>query len=450
MTLSIIRQSSLAFSLRVIGVALSFLVSVLFARALGVEQYGIYVYWLTAGSIVAALVGLGVPSVVTREIAAARGAVDKNKYDRVICYGLRLTGLSGLALVAVGIAISLTTATAIAQPFWSTTPFLAFSATALGTVSALSIALLLGMERITASLWLGLVAPAATAIGATALWIGWAGSATTHMAMLSTLLAAMFAALLTSSIALSAVRKFRLLGAGSKHTSGPNTAEGYGWLGLGIILAFNQLLTNAITQVDILMLGWLSTPESTAHYHAASRISYGVAFFFGSITGVVAPLITRLYAAGNTKELEPSVQNASMLAFGGTLTLYLAALTLGDYILLLFGRDFLEANRVMGILMLTWLIHSAFGLNHTMLTMAGAAHIATLVLTGAVIVNAILNFVFIPRFGAEGAAISGLISMIGFSLAGWLIVRTRYGYRFDIVQSLKNKMAQIHRGRTKC
>lgn len=431
---SIVQRSTAAFVLRIAGVGFSFLASMLFARSLGIEQYGVFVYWMTAAGMAVTFLSLGTPGVITRELAAARGANDPAMRARVIRYGLVLTGLSALLITGIGFAVSIFGAASKDQHFWEGIPFLAFAAGAVGVATAFGNAFLLGFERVMASLLLGVVPSAGMAAGAALLW--WGGAANAEAAMVVALLAA------TLSVFAATIAVAKLVPRSERDPARERLArtEGTAWLTLGIVLAINQFLTNAMTQVDILMLGWLATSEATAHYHAASRVSYVTAFFFGSIAAVIAPTIARLYAAGQYNELVKSVQSSSLIAFIGTIIVSLAVLAFGDYILMLFGKRFLEADRVMLVLILTWVLHAAFGLNHTILTMTGRARIGVFALGAAAACNIGLNFILIPLWGAEGAAISSLVSTLAFSLVEWAIVRRALGSAFDIFSLMKDRI----------
>lgn len=425
-------RSGVAFAARFSGVALSFFVSILFARALGVEQYGIFVFWLTAAGLVGTTVSFGIPTLVMRELAAARGANDRPQQARILTFGICMTGIVTCFLIAVGAAALSLSGPAERMNPWLAVPFLAFLVPAVSAWTSLQGSALLGYERVIASQLLALVAPAATVGGATILLIWQTGGAGAGDAMLVSL-----------SAAALAVLAFRLCvgrlmppGGRAQATLASVLGETPSWLKLGILLAINQVLVNAITQIDILMLGWLSTPVETANYHVASRISYASAFFFGSVVVVTAPAIARLNAAGGSKELSRVVQLASLLAFSATAGLALFVFVFGYRVLALFGWNFLAAEFVVRILVGSWVLHAAFGLNHTLLTMAGAERIAVMGLAGAALLNIALNALMVPVWGAEGAAVASLVSTFSFTIAFWLAVRFRYGFSVDIVSAM--------------
>jgi O-antigen/teichoic acid export membrane protein len=426
-------RSALVFVLRVLGAALTFVTSFLFARALGVEQYGAYVFWITLASMVATFASFGTPNVVIKQVAAARGEAVPARLSRGITYGAMVALTTMVLLVLFGTVASLISSTSSGseRSFLLMPAFIAFLGVAIGHYNSVVHAILLGFERVLDSQLVGLTVPLVTAACALTLWMAPGVSATASGALWLTALAAVIGTAATSLLLRMRVPPSDLAPCRLADLVGHAPA----WFRLGVLFAVNQFLVNAITQTDILMLGWLSTPEATAYYHAASRIAYACAFFFGSVTAVIGPTIARLYAAGLAAELNRSIQSASLLSFLGTVLLAAIVLTFRHDLLSLFGQRFLAAESVMCILVLTWVVHAFFGVAHTVLAMAGATGHAALGLAGAALVNIGLNAALIPLWDAVGAAVASLVSTLGFSMVFWSSVRRRFGLRTDVLSA---------------
>jgi O-antigen/teichoic acid export membrane protein len=427
-------RSALAFVLRAMGAALTFVTSFLFARALGVEQYGAYVFWITLASMVATFASFGTPNVVIKQVAAARGEAVPARLSRGITYGAMVALTTVVVLVLFGtVASVVSNASNGSEPWVLLTPaFIAFLGAAIGHYNSILHAILLGFERVLDSQLVGLMVPLVTAACALTLWMGPGEWATASGALWLTVLAATIGTAATTVLLCMRVSPSDLTPCRLADLVGHAPA----WFRLGMLFAVNQFLVNAITQIDILMLGWLSTSEATAYYHAASRIAYACAFFFGSVTSVIGPTIARLHAAGRAAELARSVQNASLLAFLGTALLAITVLTLGDHVLKLFGPRFIAAESVLYILVSTWVVHAFFGIAHTVLMMAGAPGHAALGLAVAALVNIALNAALIPLWDAVGAAAASFVSTLGFAIVFSSLVLRRHGVRTDALSAI--------------
>ena len=63
------------------------------------------------------------------------------------------------------------------------------------------------------------------------------------------------------------------------------------------------------------------------------------------------------------------------------------------------------------------------------LYMTGHESIANRIFTASAVLNVILNFALIPRFGIVGAAVATSISLIAWNLGLWVVVRRRLKLR---------------------
>src|SRR5262249_24808165 len=108
------------------------------------------------------------------------------------------------------------------------------------------------------------------------------------------------------------------------------------------------------------------------------------------------------------------------------LTLPLAAglILFGDWLLFLFGPDFTQGRLALRILCLGQLFNVAVGsMGLQLLTMTGHERDSVLAIGISLMANLVLNSLFIPLWGLEGAAVASASSMVVWDL---LIVRAVY------------------------
>ena len=82
-----------------------------------------------------------------------------------------------------------------------------------------------------------------------------------------------------------------------------------------VSLMANQLLLNAMPQIDILMLGWLAGTGEVGVYHAASRGALLITLVFGAMNAAAAPTIARLWGGGHLAELQKLVTSCARTTF---------------------------------------------------------------------------------------------------------------------------------------
>ena len=108
---------------------------------------------------------------------------------------------------------------------------------------------------------------------------------------------------------------------------------------MGAVFAAGQLLINATTQIDILLLTVLASPGDVAHYYAAARAALVVSFFFGS-SALPEPKLARLFAAGQMDEFKGLLRGTAVIGAAVTVTSCALALILAPYYFELYGPTF--------------------------------------------------------------------------------------------------------------
>ncbi len=189
----------------------------------------------------------------------------------------------------------------------------------------------------------------------------------------------------------------------------------------GLLAMMGAVMLNT----DIVMLGWLRSPQEVGYYSAAQKIVqllYVLPTFFASS---MFPLLTRLAredALAARTFLEKSVAGVLMLAaplaalgaaFGGTI------------IKTLFGAAYAPAAPAFSILMLTLILtYPSILIGNAIFAYRRERAFVSFVLL-AVTLNVAWNFALIPRFGIAGAA--------GATLATQLMADTLIWYRMKRV-----------------
>ena len=178
------------------------------------------------------------------------------------------------------------------------------------------------------------------------------------------------------------------------------------------ILGLATLCNLAFNSIDMLMLGVMSTPQQIGLYSAAYRVVNQVLYTYYLLTQVLYPQMARQDAKQRARMLSPRV----LLGLAGVGTLIAAGVALVRRPLLsvLFGPQFQMATLL--LLFLAWAIPLDFltsFLNNAYLAwgMEKKLLICTIIAAG---LNTVLNFIFIPAYGATAAAVNTLICYVVF------------------------------------
>jgi len=205
--------------------------------------------------------------------------------------------------------------------------------------------------------------------------------------------------------------------------------------------AVMALVGSIMGNTDIFMLGIWKAPEDIGLYAAAQRFFQFIIIVPSMIASASFPLMARLANKDNEKfkvvlekTLEVFMLIGIPITFGG--------LILANQIIpLVFGQAYLEAIPVFQILMimllvsfpLILLINSIFVYNQQKKLVAANIF--------GVIMNVILNFFLIPKFGITGAAVATLAST---SMIAWTMWRKMKKINnFEILPTLKTVILPV-------
>jgi O-antigen/teichoic acid export membrane protein len=94
------RGSMEAFVVRIAGTLLSFLMALLLSRAMGVGEYGVYIYAVSWLQLLVLPAKMGMDSVLVRFVSGYREVENWASFSGLLCRSLRLTLLSSSVVIA--------------------------------------------------------------------------------------------------------------------------------------------------------------------------------------------------------------------------------------------------------------------------------------------------------------------------------------------------------------
>ncbi len=410
---------------------LTLISSVLLARWLGAEGYGVYASALAVLLVLSVPTTLGLPTLVIRLLASYRvhqqWGLMRGLLRRVNLLVLALAvvfaALGSAVVWALGDRLSLVHAHAL---LW------AMALLPLSTLGALCAAALRGLHHIAlGQLPENLVLPGLFV----ALLAAWrvAGYALTPEYAMALRFAAVF-----SAFAAAAWLLLRQLPS-EIHRVEPRY-DAANWARAAGPLLFVGGMSIINTQADVLMLAAMQGGESAGVYRAASRGAELVAFSLVVANMAIQPTISRLYAAGEMQRLQRVV---TMAARGALMLALPTALVLGLFgrpvLGLVFGSEFERGALCLVILCGAQVVNAGAGSVALILNMTGHERDAALGMVGGTLVNLTLNAALIPRWDVEGAAIATGLSLVIWNAVLVFTVRRRTGLFSTALGKIRSK-----------
>ena len=172
----------------------------------------------------------------------------------------------------------------------------------------------------------------------------------------------------------------------------------------GIVLTF-------VLRIDTLMIGAMMTAKDVGLYQTALPTSQFLMIPLVALGGLFLPVTAELLAKKKTCEINETYQIVTKWAFYVVFPMFLVLfLYSGAVINMLFGFEYIEAETALSILSISSLVYMLNGFSMNILNLLEKNNflLANSVITLAV--AAVLNFMLIPIFGINGAAIAMTIS----------------------------------------
>lgn len=409
----LVRSAGMTAGIKIGATLLAFGASLLYARALGPHDYGLYTYVIAWVAILTIPAGLGLPQYLVREGAKAPHSLNWMRRwadKRVLIAGL-------IAAALLGCAFFIPAAAGARWLFVIVAPL-----PLLNGLSGIRSALLQAHGKIVQSQWPQFLLAPFIVLTLLAWMYLEQGAFRADDVVVITLAAALLPIMINA---------FQLRRIAQRPTNDHfvslrvYSALPFMWLG-GMYLL--------ISRADLIILGTLRGAHDVGIYAVAARAAEFVPFFLVAANTVIAPRIAHLFHKGDLALLQRLLTGATRRAFTLSIPVALffiiAARSLLSY---LYGADYAEGAAVLQILASALLIVVASGPVGTILNMTGYERLAAFGVGLSVLLSVALNAALIPMYGIKGAAIATGISLVFRNILLWHWVRSRLGLRPSVL-----------------
>ncbi|GGF98571.1 flippase [Paenibacillus abyssi] len=413
------RGGSISFLINTTGMGLALLLQIILARVLGVTSYGIYAFVTTVITFLVFPAKLGFDTAIVRLIASYRvhGAWSSIKgllrrSNQITCALSLLISAAGLIMLWIRSSVMSSEQTAAYAAGLASIPLLTLATLRQSALQAIKDVLFAQMPE-------KILRPVLT-IGLLLLCIyGFGMNAGAGVAM-----ACFAAAVLVTYVLGAFVLRYRI---------GPETAglepqyETRRWMAVSLSLMINAGMYLILGQLNVLMMGVMHGSTESGIFSAAVRLAALVSFALTAINMTAAPLLSEMFAKGDTKQLRQVSVLSGRAGFAFAAVVSALFAVLGRWILGLFGEEFQAAYPALLILAAGQLFSAYCGQNGTLATMTGHQGMLTKALMAATVLNIVLNIALIPLLGMTGAALAATCSVIGWNTAMVIVIKRKLG-----------------------
>ncbi len=419
-----IRGSSILMVGRVASIFVNLLIQALIARALTKDEFGHFAYALSLVMMIATFITLGIDRAVPRFVAL----YDERKewghlagtlviqLSTILALGsFAIIGVLGLQswLSDVAIDDSRVTAVLVILVFLAPIQALDQVAVAMFAVYAKPSAIFVRRYLMTPALRLLVVVLLV------------AGDLGPRFLALGYVLTGLLGIVVYAALLWPLIRRQRLI---ENVRSTGLTMPWRAVLGFSLPLMTSDILFAVLNTSDVVLLGRFHDAESVAAYRVVLPAAKLNQFVMASFALLFVPLVSRLLERGDRDGVSELYWRTAAWIAVATFPLFAITFTMSDDLsAAMFGEIYRSSGTYLSLLALGYYFNAALGFNGLTVKTAGRVRYTIIISMVAVVVNLGLNFLLIPPYGALGAAIATLITLIAHNLLKQLGLRLGTG-----------------------
>lgn len=410
----LISSSVISFGLRILGIGMGYLFIVLLSRHLGAAAVGIFTLSFTVLQITSIVGRFGLDTALLRFIAESN--VQGNMGEAKGTY-IQATRFAFLTALFLSILLYLFAETIAVKVFGNVDLVLSFQMASLGiipmTLTYLNFETLRAMKKIREYAFLQNVS---TFLFATIILFFMLEPDTTANETIIAFISAVFISWSLSQYWILKMFKGFISTEGRKLISMLKTA-------LPMMVASSLMLVMGWT--DTIMIGIFMDESSVGVYSVALKVATVTSITLMAINSMAAPKFAEFYSKNDMSALQHIVTHSSRLIFWTSLPILLITVLFPEAILGIFGQEFETAAWALIILCFGQFVNAASGSVGYILQMTGNEKIFQYIIMCSLAINIVLNYLFIPIYGLNGAALASAISLATWNLLSVYITKNK-------------------------
>ena len=214
----------------------------------------------------------------------------------------------------------------------------------------------------------------------------------------------------------------------SKIHKTPNVISSKALIKTASPMLFSGLLLYLLNWTDVIMLGFMTNEKQVGIYNIAYKIGSVGFLVIVSVSTIITPRIAELYGNGNLHELKKLVHSSTRLISILTIPLVLVLVIGSEFVLSFFGKDVISGSSTLIIVAIGVLFSAIAGNVDQILNMTNNQVILRNITVFSFFINVTLNFLLIPIYGINGAAIASLISNVVINSLCVYYIKKKLGF----------------------
>ena len=197
---------------------------------------------------------------------------------------------------------------------------------------------------------------------------------------------------------------------------------------VSIPLLLGQSMMLIMGKVDLFMLANMTSSDKVGIYNIALKLSMLAYMGLMAVNSIAAPKFSEIHSSGDIDALKKIVQQSTKTIFWVTFPVILLFLIFPDTILGVFGDEFKLAAMALIILSISKMFSAISGSVGTFLQMVGKQNVFQNILIFTAIINIVLNYTLIPKYGIDGASFDSAISGVIWNVLMIIYIKKNFGF----------------------
>ncbi|MBF6057939.1 flippase [Thiomicrorhabdus heinhorstiae] len=179
---------------------------------------------------------------------------------------------------------------------------------------------------------------------------------------------------------------------------------------------------------DVVILGIFSTSEEVGIYSAASRTVLVTSLILIAINSLTAPRYARFYKENNLQAIADLAHISSVILLAVVLLPTIVLFFFPEWVMGWFGSGYVSGSEMLMILAVGQMINVAFGSVGYLLSMTGKETKMRDIMLIAALINIVLSVLLVQKYDALGVSIATTVSVILWNTWAMIEVKRHLGF----------------------
>lgn len=197
--------------------------------------------------------------------------------------------------------------------------------------------------------------------------------------------------------------------------------------------SFPMMITAAsallLSNISIIMCEIYLPSNDVGLFSVSWRIAAVVPLIMLAFNSMSGPKFADLYWSKNYEQLQQTIRKSTIFVFITSLFFALLIILFSDFLLGMFGEDFIGTKNILVLLIISQMIYCSFSANGIFLNMIGEQKLFAKIILSALSINIFLNIFLIPAFGIIGAAISNVVTSFILNVFSAYIIKNKFNFK---------------------